>query len=92
MLKLSWSLQVCDIDRMSQGTDNRRLKVIERVEQRRIGSWCSDSLGRILVVDDEPDLAEPLQQNPTRHGYDVTATVPPRKRCRCLRRTTSIYS
>ena len=24
-------------------------------------------------MDDEPDLAEPLQQNLTRHGYDVTA-------------------
>src|SRR6266542_3441135 len=32
-------------------------------------------LGRILVVDDEPDLAEPLQQNLTRQGYDVTATT-----------------
>ena len=34
---------------------------------------AQQSLGRILVVDDEPDLAEPLQQNLTRHGYDVTA-------------------
>jgi DNA-binding NtrC family response regulator len=36
---------------------------------------AQQSLGRILVVDDEPDLAEPLQQNLTRHGYDVTATT-----------------
>ena len=34
---------------------------------------AQESLGRILVVDDELDLAEALQQNLTRQGYDVTA-------------------
>lgn len=32
-------------------------------------------LGRILVVDDELDLAESLQQNLTRHQYHVVATT-----------------
>ena len=33
------------------------------------------SLGRILVVDDERDIAESLQSNLSQHGYDVTATT-----------------
>jgi DNA-binding NtrC family response regulator len=36
---------------------------------------AQQSLGRILVVDDELDLAEALQQNLTRQGYDVKAVT-----------------
>ena len=36
---------------------------------------AQQSLGRILVVDDELDLAESLQQNLTRHQYNVVATT-----------------
>ena len=32
-------------------------------------------MGRVLVVDDEPDLAEALQQNLTRQGYEVKAVT-----------------
>jgi DNA-binding NtrC family response regulator len=40
---------------------------------------AQQSLGRILVVDDEFDLAEALQQNLTRQGYDVSAVTSARE-------------
>ena len=35
------------------------------------------NLGRILVVEDESDLAESLESNLTRHHYEVRATTSP---------------
>jgi len=35
------------------------------------------SLGRILIVDDEPELAEALRDSLTRHHYLVSATTSP---------------
>ncbi len=43
-------------------------------------------LGRLLVVDDEPELAEALRDNLSRHNYDVVATTSPAdglKRLQC---------
>lgn len=41
-------------------------------------------LGRILVVDDEQDLAEALHSNLTRHNYDVTAATSAKEALRLI--------
>lgn len=42
------------------------------------------NLGRILVVEDEPDLAESLESNLTRNNYEVTATTSPEEGLRLI--------